>query len=166
MNALASMKSNGALDCIRQSIASRPSKVILLLSTDEAAPEILCPGLPPQHKRNADMPEWVQCRATIKGLYLRRGWKSWDCSTWRTGGSRGILAMCINIWREEAERTERSSCQWYKSKSQWGQTGTQKALSKHQEAPLHWSGDTSGEIESPSLGMFESCLNVVLGSWL
>lgn len=145
MSALASMKSNGTLDCIRQSIASRPSKVILLLSTDEDAPEVLCPVLPPQYKRDVGMPERVQYSATIKDLYLRRGWKNWDCSTQRTGGSRGILAMCINIRREDAKRTELSSCQWCKSKSQWGQTGTQKALSKHQEALLHWLSDTSGE---------------------
>lgn len=145
MSALASMKCNGTLDCIRWSVASRPREVILLLSTDEAAPEVLCPFLLSQHKRDLDMPEKVQCRATIKDLYLRRGWKNWDCSTRRIGGSGEILATCVNIWREGAKRIELNSCQWCQNKRQWGQIGTQSSV---------WtSGSTSSLIRWQSTGM-------------
>lgn len=180
MSALASMKCNGTLDCIRWSVASRPREVILLLSTDEAAPEVLCPVLLSQHKRDLDMPEKVQCRATIKDLYLRRGWKNWDCSTRRIGGSGEILAMCINIWREGAKRIELNSCQWCQNKRQWGQIGTQKVLSEHQEALLHSSGDRAlarvtwrgcwvsflGDVQKPlGCGSGQLPLGVPVPSW-
>lgn len=35
--------------------------------------------------------DWSICQ-------VRRGWESWDWLAWRTEGSRGALALCINIW--------------------------------------------------------------------
>lgn len=43
---------------------------------------------------------------------MKKGWKNWDFSDWRTEGSGRILSMWIIIWREGAKKIEPGSFQW------------------------------------------------------
>jgi len=84
------------LGCIKRSLTSRLMKLFLPLYPALMRPQLYCIQFwGPQHKKNIGLLECVQKRATkmIRGLeHLPcRDRLSWGSSTWRRGGSRGIL---------------------------------------------------------------------------
>jgi len=89
-----------------------------LLRTGEGEPGVTCPvlGSPVQTdtwtywKESSEGPQrWWR----DKGISpMRKGWRSWDCSAWRTEGSGGIPSRYTNNWREDVKRTEPGPFQW------------------------------------------------------
>ncbi|KAK4831192.1 hypothetical protein QYF61_015924 [Mycteria americana] len=163
--ALAAKKANGILGCIRQSIAS-PS-----IPSAQPHLEYCVQFWAPQYKKDMDILERLQPRATrmIKGLehltYKDR-LRELDCSAWRREGSGRIR-------REGARRTESSSFQCCPVTR-----GSRQKL-KNRRFPLnirkyffpmrvteHWYRLPRETVESLSLEVFKSCLDVVLGNWL
>ncbi|PKU27025.1 hypothetical protein llap_22671 [Limosa lapponica baueri] len=67
---LAAQEANCILGCIKRSVASRSREVMLPLCSGETPPGVLHPALGPQHKKDRDLLEQVQRRATkmIRGL--------------------------------------------------------------------------------------------------
>lgn len=87
---------------------------------------------------------------------VRKSCESWDCSAWRSKGSRwgGVLLMYMNIWKEGAERMELGSFQCFTKRMELGSvqcctvtapkaTGTcwNTGSSEHRETCFHWEGD-------------------------
>jgi len=60
--AVADLKANRILGCIKRIMASRLREGILPLCSAESPPGVLCPALEPQHRKYMDLLEWGQRR--------------------------------------------------------------------------------------------------------
>ena len=108
-----------------------------------------------------------ECCQTVEGG------ESWGCSAWRREGSGGIPSRCTNVWRESVKEADLGSCHWCPVTRG---NGHQR---KHRRFVLNirthffpvrvmeqWHRLPRELVESPSLEIFKSHLDMVLGSGL
>ncbi|PKU45035.1 hypothetical protein llap_4666 [Limosa lapponica baueri] len=92
--ALTAQKANCILGCIKRNLASRLRGVILPFHSGLVRPHLKYHIQPrgPQHKKDVDLLERVQRRATkmIRGLE-HLSYECWGCSAWRRECSRETL---------------------------------------------------------------------------
>jgi len=100
-------KASGILGCIKKSVVSRSMEVILsVYSTLGSLHLEYCTQFcAPPFKKDREFWERVQQSATkmVQGLehfisFMKKGWQTCECSTWRREDWERILSMIINIW--------------------------------------------------------------------
>jgi len=115
----AAKQAKSILGCIRQSMVSKSREMILPLYSalvrniwsSGSGAELPSRRKPGTYwtKSSTGSQRWLRAWSI---LYMRRRRESWDCSAWRSKGSRRILSVCRNIRREGAKKMETGSFQW------------------------------------------------------
>jgi len=161
-------KGNGVLVCIRNSGACRRREVIVppILSSDEAAPSVLCSVWDAHYKKDIEALELVQIRGT-------KLWGSGAQVLWGVAKGTGI----VQSGEEEPQRRPSPSLQLPERRLCWGRgqpflpsssnRTRGNVLKLHQRsfwldirknvsgAVRHWIGLPMEVVESPSLEVFK-----------
>jgi len=104
--ALLAKKANDVLNCIKQSIASRPRVMILSSSSVLMKPHWECwvHFWAPQYKRDMDILYATVMIKDLEYLSYAEHWDTWDYLAQRGEASVGILSVAINTWKEGIKR--------------------------------------------------------------
>lgn len=101
------------------------------------------------------------------------GGESWGCSAWRREGSGGIPSRCTTVWRESVKKMDLGSCHWCPVTSGNGHQRKHRRfllnIRKHffpVRVMERWHRLPRELVESPSLEIVKSHLDMVLGSGL
>lgn len=129
---------------------------------------------------------WTYCRKSSKGLlrwlrnrsisHIRKSWETWDCSAWKDKGfwwgdvGTEILSIYTNTWRSVKRRKEPGfslvpGARTGATDTNWN-TGCSLWISVFLTVRVtdHWQGLPRVAVDSPSLEIFKSHLDMVLGS--